>query len=177
MDPIKYIISFIVCANLVANVSAVEPVTEKNWVNHPEIKRIRVLFKEINSEKDAGAFDKKEQSHGYCVPYEDTARTLYLDKNGKGRLYAYEGGSGDSMVRTELYYSESGVRRFAFIKAGAVNGTELQHRVYFSESGEKIWEIQKLIKGPGYTFPHEWQEERLHRDPIKAFNKKIPCPD
>lgn len=79
------------------------------------------------------------------------------------------------MVNRELIYDENGRLRFALITAGAVNNTRIEHRVYFSKSGEKIWEIQKLLEGPGYTFPKEWPVDELIQNPIGAFNDKSPC--
>jgi hypothetical protein len=89
----------------------------------------------------------------------------------------YSAGSDDSSVQTELYYDAKGILRFAFIKAGANNGTELEDRIYFSEYGKRIWEIQKLLKGPGYSFPNKWPDSDLFRDPKKAFKDKNPCPE
>ena len=118
-----------------------------------------------------------ERKFNYCEPYEDTDRTLYTDQNGKPRIYYYLSGSNDSVVQRELYYDESGKLRFAFIIAGAHNGTKLEHRVFFSKVGKKVWEIQKRLEGPGYTFPTEWPDAELIQNPVQAFNDNSPCPE
>ena len=156
---------------------AAEAINEKNWVNHPEVVEVRSLYQTIKESKDAGNLKKKERKFNYCEPYEDTVRTLYTDRNGKPRIYYYRGGSDDSAVQRELYYDENGKLRFAFIIAGAYNGTKLEHRVYFSRAGTKIWEIQKRLEGPGYTFPREWPDAELIQDPVQAYNEKNPCPE
>jgi len=163
----------------VGGVYAAEPITEKNWRNHPEIVEVRSLYNAIVAAKNAGSLKKKERKFdtSSCEPYEDDIRVLYIDRNEKPRIYYYSGGSEDSMVRRELFFDENGKLRFAFIKAGAYNGTMLEHRVYLSKSGKKIWETQKLLEGPGYTFPTEWPDGELIQNPVQAFNDKSPCPE
>ena len=64
----------------------------------------------------------------------------------------------------------------ALIKAGAVNGTSLEHRVYLGADGARLWERQTLLKGPGYTFPQrEWPDADLVRRPKSAFDDNAPC--
>lgn len=173
----RLLLSTGICLFAVNATHASEPITEKNWVSHPEIAEVRTIYQNLKKAKDTGALRKKERKFDYCEPYADTDRALYLDRNGKSRIYYYAGGSDDSAVQRELYYDEDGKPRFAFITAGAYNGTKLEHRVYFSRAGKKIWEIQKLLEGPGYTFPDEWPDEELIQDPAKAFNEKSPCPE
>jgi len=163
---------FVSCAVL-----ANEAITEKNWVNHPEIVDVRTLYQKIKESKDAGRLKRNERKFDTtsCEPYEDDVRVLFTDQKGKPRIYYYEGGSEDSMVRRELFYDDNGKLRFAFVRAGAYNGTKLEHRVYLSKAGKKIWEIQKLLEGPGYTFPTEWPDPELIQNPVQAFNHKSPC--
>jgi hypothetical protein len=138
---------------------------------------VRSLYQKVKETKDAGTLKKNERKFDYCEPYEDTVRILYIDQNGRPHLYYYESGSDDSAVQRELYYDENGKLRFAFITAGAFNGTRLEHRIYFSKTGRKIWEIQKLLEGPGYTFPTEWPDAELIQDPVQAFSDNNPCPE
>lgn len=156
---------------------ASEAINEKNWVNHPEIVEVRTLYQKIKEFKETGHLKRNERRFDTtsCEPYEDDARVLFTDQKGKPRIYYYEGGSDDSMVRRELFYDDNGKLRFAYIRAGAHNGTTLEHRVYFSKAGKKIWEIQKLLEGPGYTFPSEWPDAELIQNPVQAFNEKSPC--
>lgn len=156
---------------------AAEAITEKNWVNHPSIVEVRSLYQKINEARGAGRFARKERKFdtSTCEPYEDDVRTLYLDQHNKPRIYHYEGGSDDSAVKRDMYYDENGTLRFAFIVAGAYNGTKLEHRVYFSRAGKKIWESRKLIEGPGYTFPDVWPDDELIQNPVQAFGDKSPC--
>lgn len=150
-------------------------ITANNWISHPKIVEVRSLYQTIEREKSSGGLDRKDRRFEYCEPYEDLVRTIYTDRGGRTRIYYYEGGSDDSTVKRELYYDESGTLRFALITAAAHNGTLVEHRAYFSETGQKIWEIQKRLEGPGYPFPTEWPDAELIKNPIQAFNDKNRC--
>lgn len=156
---------------------AAQGLTEKNWVNHPDVVEVRSVYQKAKEDKNGGKLKKKERKFNYCEPFEDTVRTLYTARDGTPRIYYYQGGSDDSSVQRELYYDESGNLRFALIIAGASNGTKIEHRVYLSKVGKKIWETQKRLQGPGYTFPTEWPNEELIRNPLQAFNHKNACPE
>ena len=57
-------------------------------------------------------------------------------------------------------------------------GSELEHRIYLDETGKRIWERHKYVKGPRYTFPEVWPEEELVKsDPGKEFAATSPCPE
>jgi hypothetical protein len=156
---------------------ASEAINEKNWVNHPEIVEVRTHYQKIKASQEAGHLKRNERRFDTtsCEPYEDGARILFTDQKQKPRIYHYEGGSEDSMVGREHFYDDNGKLRFALIHAGAYNGTVYEYRIYFSKTGKKIWEIRKLLEGPGYTFPSEWPDEELIQNPVQAFNDKSPC--
>lgn len=156
---------------------AAEAITDKNWINHPDIVEVRSLYQKVKKAKDGGKLNKNERTFEYCEPYADTVRILYSEPDETPRIYFYQGGSDDSMVQREVYYDESGKLRFVFIIAGAYNGTKLEHRVYLSKVGKKIWETRKRLEGPGYTFPTEWPEDDLIQNPLHAFHDKSPCPE
>jgi hypothetical protein len=68
--------------------------------------------------------------------------------------------------------------RFVFITGGATNGSELEHRIYFDETGKRIWEKQIYKKGPGYTFPTIWPDDQLQfKDAYERFASSSPCPE
>ena len=103
---------------------------------------------------------------------------IATNSRGRARFYQNEGGSEDSSLKREHYYDEAGRLRFVFITGGAVNGTELEHRIYFDETGKRIWEEQTFKKGPGYTFPAIWPEDQLQMtDVAEKFSAKSPCPE
>jgi hypothetical protein len=124
------------------------------------------------------SFTIKKRAFEYCEPYEDTARTIAADSKGMVRFYRNEGGSEDSALTWEHYYDEGGRLRFVFITGGAVNGSKLEHRIYFDETGKRIWEDQVYKKGPGYTFPEVWPDEQLQiTDAATKFTSKSQCPE
>lgn len=77
---------------LSAIIFSAEPITEKNWVTHPDIVAVRSLYQKVKEAKEAGRLKKTERVFEYCEPYEDTNRALYVQSDGIPRIYEYEGG-------------------------------------------------------------------------------------
>jgi hypothetical protein len=154
-----------------------EPVTASNWRRHPAIAEIRAIYQETRQAGAAGRLQKEQRTIGYCLPYEDAERTLYLGANGAVRSYHRGAGSEDSAVQAAYYYDRDGALRFVLVKAGAVNGTAYEYRIYLSKAGKRLWEERRHLKGPGYTFPGQWPEDWLVWDPMQAFHAKAPCAD
>lgn len=151
-------------------------ITSKNWTDHPAVKEIRDMYAEVMQLMEAKKLVRKEKNFEDCEPYQDTVRIVYADSRGTIRNYYVDAGSDDSMVRRDFYYDKDGKLRFAFIRGGAVNGTKIEHRIYFDPSGKRIWEIQKLVEGPGYTFPQDtWPDDEIVYDPIRAFSASNIC--
>ena len=154
---------------LLASVGAFaqESINESNWLYHPRIASIRAIVGEIDSQIEKGIFTHTKKEQGYDQPYKDVLREAFFDRNGTIRKFIRSGGSDDSAVTSKYYYDEHGHLCFAYILGGAVNGTHIQHRIYFDTKGSRIWEIQKLVEGPGYTFPTEWPAEDIVMEPTK----------
>jgi hypothetical protein len=154
-----------------------EPITEANWLHHPAIVEIRTIYQEIKDAEKAGRLRKEERTFGYCRPYEDTDRALSLDADGAVRSYYRAAGSEDSAIKAYYYYDRDGALRFVLAEAGAVNDTRYEYRIYLSKTGERLWQAQRLLKGPGYTFPSELPDEWLVRHPKQAFEATPPACD
>jgi hypothetical protein len=153
-------------------------VTEANWQQHPKIKQVRTVVQSVKADMGRKVLTTKKRAFEYCEPYEDTSRTIAVDAKGRARFYEMEGGSEDSSLKMEHYYDGRGRLRFVFITGGATNGSELEHRIYFDETGKRIWEKQTYKKGPGYTFPTVWPEDQLQmKDAATKFASKSPCPE
>ncbi|HEX8922999.1 MAG TPA: hypothetical protein VF766_16105 [Pyrinomonadaceae bacterium] len=153
-------------------------ITKANWQRHPQIKAIRAIVQSVKTGMLRKSLKTKKRAFEYCEPGEDTVRMIATDSRGRARFYQSEGGSEDSSLKLERYYDEAGRLRFVFITAGAVNGSELEHRIYFDATGKRIWEEQTLKKGPGYTWPQIWPEGELQiSDAGGKFASKSPCPE
>ena len=158
--------------------TASQEITKANWQQHPKIKAVRGVVAAVDADLTKGLYKVSKRMFDYCEPYEDTLRALAADSEGRARRYDKEAGSEDSSLAWRHYYDAGGHLRFVFIKGGATNGSELEHRIYFDEAGKRIWEDQKYVKGPGYTFPTVWPDEDLQLvDPAKAFAAASPCPE
>ena len=143
----------------------VAEINADNWLTQPEIIEIRKIYADVESKIRTGDLLELNQTDDCGI-----TKTMQIE-NGIPRYYSYETGSDDSYQNYQFYYDADRSLRFAFIKAGAANGTVLEHRIYFKD-GAKIWEIQKLVEGPGYTFPKIWPEELIVYDAAEAFKAK-----
>lgn len=155
--------------------AASDEVTKTNWQQHPKIKEVRDIVQAVKNNLGRAAYRTKTRKFDYCEPYEDAARTIAIEKNGRVRYYEKQAGSEDSALKWEQYYDEAGRLRFVFITGGAANGSELEHRIYFDEHGKRIFEDHKYTKGEGYTFPEIWPDDQLTNKPSDAFAAKSPC--
>ena len=155
-----------------------ERITQANWQGHPKIKAVRQLVQSVNAGVKKSSFKTSKREFEYCEPYEDTLRKMTVDSRGVVRRYEKQAGSEDSSLTWQHYYDDSGRVRFVFISGGAVNGARLEHRIYFDESGQRVWESHKYLKGPQYSFPEAWPDEQLQKvDPAKAFAAASQCPE
>ena len=153
-------------------------ITKANWQRHPKIIQVRAIVQSVNAGISKKSFTMRKRAFEYCEPYEDTARTIATDPKGRVRFYGNEGGSDDSSLKWEHYYDEAGRLRFVFITGGAVNGSKLEHRIYFDENGKRLWEDHTYKKGPGYTFPEVWPDDQLQiNEPAAKFSSTSPCPE
>lgn len=150
------------------------PISSDNWLIHPKILEIRAIYREIRSGIESGQYRPSTRSFIYCEPYQDGERELSRDSQGSVHYYRRLGGSGDSALNSEFFFDSQGRLRFAYITGGAVNGTEISHRIYFDAGGERIWEMHEIL-GPGWTFPDVWPQEWLVLDPEQAFAGDSPC--
>lgn len=170
-----FIVGIILCSWNSSNGFASAIITPANWQNNPQIKKIRSLYQITQKEISTGVIKKEARKYPYCEPYQDTHRVLFTGPKGRVKKYIVEAGSDDSTATWEYFFDPQGMLRFIFMKAGAGNGTKIEHRVYLNEKGKKIWEIQKKLQGPGYTFPQELPQNMFVRDPLKAFTANNPC--
>ena len=155
-----------------------QEMTRENWQQHPQIKAVRAIVEAVEGDLKKGLYKLSKREFEYCEPYQDTVRLMATDASGRVRRFEKQAGSEDSSLTWKHYYDEGGHLRFVFITGGATNGSELEHRIYFDETGKRIWEEHKYVKGPGYTFPEVWPDEELQKtEPAKAFAAASPCPE
>jgi len=136
-----------------------------------QIAEIQSIKNGIEQQIKEGFFKKDTKSLSYSQPYVPTLKVIYIDKNQIVRKYIQEAGSDDSFLKSSFYYDQNGRLRFALFEGGAVNGSQIEHRVYFNSEGKRISENHENIKGPVYTFPEKWLDDELITNPIESFNK------
>lgn len=148
----------------------------KPGLQSPVIAAIRSIYRAVEQDIAAGRTKREQRSVDDCGPLGEQ-RTIHTDAAGKVRKYVVEGGSEDSMLVIRRYYDVLGRMRFVFITGGAVNGSLLEHRIYFDEGGTRIREDHRYTKGPGYTFPAVWPEEELTTDPRRSYGQGCSTAD
>lgn len=171
-------IPLVVCLCCLAATGLAGPkkITSGNWSTHPRIKEVRAVYRAVQQGLKRRNISCKTRSVAGDRPHQDSARELCTDGHGVARKYVRSGGSDDSATTRAFYYDVGGRLRFLFVTAGAVNGTRVEHRVYFDLRGKRLWEKQKLVKGPGYTFPRTWPAADVVRKPRVAFGRKKKAP-
>ena len=147
------------------------PINKTNWLNHPKIQEIRNIYNQIESRITNNTLVKSEKSLESEEPSVPTSKIIYVDNLGTVRKYVESAGSDDSALTSNYYYDHAGRLRFVFITGGAVNGSQLEHRIYFDTRGKRIWEIQQYLTDIHYTFPSIWPKKDLIFEPQQAFDK------
>jgi hypothetical protein len=163
-------------AKTAAKSKATGKITNKNWYNHPDIIAVRKIF-EAAQKQEKSAKTKTREFDEDCAFYEgDLRRSITIDDKAHPLIYVRERGSDDSAVKLTHYYDQDNRLRFVMITGGAANGSKLEHRIYFNEKGERIFEKHQYVKGPGYTFPEVWPaSELIMTEPQKAFEQAQKC--
>jgi hypothetical protein len=152
--------------------SAQSPAPPNADLLHPDIVAVRDVYRTVERKIARKQLQMQQRTVEGCSPNGEE-RTIFTDKAGRVRKYVWEGGSGDSAITIRQYYDDHGRMRFVFAMGGAVNGTELEHRIYLDEHGARIRETRDLRVGPGWTFPLLSDEEGLlARAPQEAYAKE-----
>jgi hypothetical protein len=151
-----------------------DPITRKNWANHPKIAEIRALVQQNEEALKAGKLKHEERKDCDMEGAGTESEAVDRDAAGVIRKYVHEAGSDDSAYRAEAHYDEKGRLRFVFAHRGAVNDSSGEFRMYFGEDGKRLWKDVKE-KGPGYTWMKDFPEAWVVKDPEKAWKNPPPC--
>jgi hypothetical protein len=155
-----------------------EEITEANWQRHPKITAIRNIVRSVNAGLRKGTYKTARREFESCPNQYFTLRRIARDAKGVVAWYEeyfeYEDGSYDF----HAYYDHAGRLRFVLVFARAANGTREQLRIYFDETGKRLWKIDKLLKGwgcPGCFSSYTDSDEGLAFDPAKEFKNDTGC--
>jgi hypothetical protein len=144
-------------------------ITARNWMTHPRIVKIRAIVNAIDRDIASKHITKKRDFMRTNARGLTNTFVLYADGDGNIRKVTSDDGSEDSHIVSDFYYDNKHILRFAFIKAGAVNGAAVEHRIYFDDASNRIWEIQKYTGKERYTFPETWPDEMILYDPLSVM--------
>jgi hypothetical protein len=157
-----------------------EAITEANWQQHPKIRAIRKMVASVDAGVKRGTFKTSQRRFDVdnCNDGSESLRRMAVDSKGIVRRYKTRGGTEDYLLTFQHYYDEAGRLRFVYIIGGAVNGTRIQHRIYFDEAGKRIWEAHKQLSGLGKTGFSDFPDDQLSiSNPAKDFAAASPCPE
>lgn len=155
-----------------------ESVTFDNWLKHPEIQDIRHLYEAILADKSLRPSTRVFESCSEGM--NEVKRVIYRDDQGRAWLYRTESVSptDSSLSVAENVYDSEGRLRFTYIVEsgkGATHG-KIERRLYFDESGRKIWEIWKRA-GQNIYFLPETESQDYVTTPEQDFDKAASCPE
>ena len=142
-------------------------INDNNWKQHPEIIEVKKVYNSIQIILKHGNYTTEEASKVINTPYPiEESPIVYIDETGKIFEISFSAGSEDSARQFYYYFDKDQRLRFLLIKAGAVNGSRLNYRAYFTKTGKKIWDDWEDIEGPGYPWGGFWRDELFINDPI-----------
>lgn len=154
-------------------------ITEANWRTHPQIQAVRQTVTAINAAIKRREFKRSERKLD-CGGGDDLGfvlKRLARGKNGVARWFQEYSQGQDASWDFYYYYDEDGRVRFVFALARAANGTREQLRIYFDETGKRIWQRRNL-QGPGCPgcFSSYYDSnDSIVFEPIKEFASDGKC--
>ncbi len=155
--------SLVFCGNSIAGTHDVAPAT---------LAAIRLNYAQVSRWVKQGRLLQVKRDFG-CLNGQDSVRIIWKDGSGRVRKYLVSSGTSDSAATISQYYGSDGRLSFALIEAGAVNGTNLEIRLYYGTAGKLVKQEDRLVSGPGYPF---WQlTQDVAQVPEAAFSKPAPC--
>ena len=153
-------------------------ITAKNWMRHPEIKKIRDVYKEVRKKIDAGKLTRSVRLFHYCQPGAGgIKRTLYTRGGKLVRQYTtngnFEGGVSEDV---EFYFDAKGRLRFVFaVYTDNQAEGQVQYRIYYNARGRLIWENRRHVKGPRtIAAPAKGSEYFQIKNPLLDFKQIQP---
>jgi hypothetical protein len=149
--------------------------TEANWRSHVKIKAIERLVKSIDLGLKKHSF--KSASRDLDCGDWTTVKRIARDSSRTIRWYDDYSAGQDSSTDVRHYYDSTGHLRFVIAFARAANGTREQLRLYFNESGKRIWQnrISKGLGCPGCLAAYNDSDEAIAFNPKKAFSGDQGC--
>jgi len=165
----------------VGELNASAPITMQNWLTHPKIAAVRAVVNDIDIADFAPETKTlcEESGHG------ETERTKMTDAHLVIRELVVAMGSEDSARTDSYYYDAAGTLRFAFRTHNDVHGNQREYRVYFDETGARIWEINRfafsetfdadITKSPYEAAAERTDLEELATSPAKLYDSPARC--
>lgn len=162
-----------------------DPVTLKNFLNHPKIVEIRTIVAGVEADLAAKKLtDAKKEN--LCEGIGEASREK-LSSGTTIRRLILAGGSDDSAETTTLTYDTAGNVRFAYTVRNDVHGNSADYRTYFAADGTRLIEVERFGHSDDLakpvdltTIPYALSDEPATfgdelEDPAKRFDSAAAC--
>ncbi|MCK5728966.1 MAG: hypothetical protein KAG10_08780 [Methylococcales bacterium] len=145
---IKTSTPLIILSFLLTTLLQAKEVTAQNWLNHPEIKQIRDIYKAIEQQV-ANKTLHKIIKHTDCELQATGFDTTLYNDHKNTRKYSIIVQSEDSKESSSYYYDQQKMLRFIFSVYNEVGSNRQETRRYYNASGQHLY--TNYSKGSGFT--------------------------
>jgi hypothetical protein len=159
-------------------VSQKTEITASNWEQNPQIAEIRKIVATTDAGLKSHAFKTSERRFEYCDNAQLTVTRTAHDSKGAVPWYENYSEGQDASWDFFYYYDSAARLRFVTATARSTNGTRERLRVYFDESGKRLWKTDKLLAGtgcPGCFSAYANSDEKFVFDPAKDLRSGDGC--
>ncbi|MCK5897899.1 MAG: hypothetical protein KAG10_05045 [Methylococcales bacterium] len=144
---LKISLHLVLLSFLLTNPLQAKEITQQNWLNHPEIKQIRDLYKDIEQQV-ANKTLRKTFKHTDCeLQATGFDMTFYNDQKNT-RKYSIIVQTEDSKESSSYYYDKQKMLRFIFSVYNEVGSNPQETRGYYNASGQHLY--THYSKGSGF---------------------------
>lgn len=151
-------------------------ITEANWNTHPKVRAVRQTVAEIKAAMKRRDFKISKRTLD-CGDFGLVVKQLASNARGLGRWYQDYREGQDASWDFYYYYDAAARLRFVLASAHSANGTREQLRIYFDETGKRIWQKRNLHGPgcPGCFSAYYDSDEALVFEPVKEFRNDGKC--
>jgi len=135
----------------------------------PKIHEVQAVQEQIDNADFDDELEKKS-SPLHCE-WGSLIRELWKDRDGTPRRYSMKVFGEETSGEVIYYYDAAGHHRFTFEEFRSTTGTHRVRRVFFDQSGSRIYRDREMLAGKDYPEGYELVEQH----PERAF--ALGCAD
>ena len=143
---IKTSIHLIILSFLLTNPLRANEITQQNWINHPEIKHVRALYKAIEKREKAHQLQKKVKTLA-CESSATTLTAIIYNEKTSTQKFSLQAQTEDSRETNLYYYDQEGGLRFMLSIYREADHIHTETRGYYDSKGQPLYTDFRTIKG------------------------------